>query len=303
MSRVFVFLRLFAEGAESVSEVADVFGVDEAALNGFGDAGARFVDDVELAGEVFLAFLDVFVAFVELDGDLGCCAAGGFEEEELALGVGDGDVEAAAGGLADVEFGGLFEGEHDGVVEVALFAAFEAFDGAEDVIDRESAGGVFADEGLGTVLERLEDDAGDFEHSLAAVAFVREGVVEAAGEDGDADARVFAVDAVGDEDAARGFALELHVDEQVVGHFVGRGAVEGGHELTGAVVRSCDLRAGAAMVIAGLCAKGETIVEEIHFIERGYENFVGKLKTLGADIAIVDFPEDDDEAERIISVS
>ena len=49
---------------------------------------------------------------------------------------------------------------------------------------------------------------------------------------------------------------------------------------------ACDLRAGAAMVIAGLCARGVTLVEDIQFIERGYENFVGKLRLLGADIRI-----------------
>ena len=56
------------------------------------------------------------------------------------------------------------------------------------------------------------------------------------------------------------------------------------------------------MVIAGLCANGTTIVEDVHYIERGYENFVGKLRALGADISVVDFP-DDDGAEKIISVS
>ena len=57
------------------------------------------------------------------------------------------------------------------------------------------------------------------------------------------------------------------------------------------------------MVIAGLCASGVTEVEDIHYIERGYENFVGKLKALGADIEIVDFPDDNDGAEKIVSVS
>ena len=52
---------------------------------------------------------------------------------------------------------------------------------------------------------------------------------------------------------------------------------------------------GAAMVIAGLTAEGTTVVEDIHYIERGYENFVGKLRALGADITLVDEP---DEPER-----
>ena len=78
--------------------------------------------------------------------------------------------------------------------------------------------------------------------------------------------------------------------------------IEGGRRLTGAPVMACDLRAGAAMVIAGLCAAGETQVEDIHFIERGYENFVGKLRALGADISLVYFPESDASAEKIIAL-
>ena len=78
--------------------------------------------------------------------------------------------------------------------------------------------------------------------------------------------------------------------------------IEGGRRLTGAPVMACDLRAGAAMVIAGMCAAGETQVEDIHFIERGYENFVGKLRSLGADISLVHFPEADTGAEKIIAL-
>ena len=73
----------------------------------------------------------------------------------------------------------------------------------------------------------------------------------------------------------------------------GRTAViEGVSRLSGAPVAACDLRAGAAMVIAGLCAEGTTYVEDIHYIERGYENFVGKLRSLGADIALVSEPDE-----------
>ena len=77
---------------------------------------------------------------------------------------------------------------------------------------------------------------------------------------------------------------------------------EGGAELTGAPVMACDLRAGAAMVIAGLCAKGITEIEDIHFIERGYENFVGKLRALGADITIADYPDEPEIREKVISI-
>ena len=83
----------------------------------------------------------------------------------------------------------------------------------------------------------------------------------------------------------------------------GRMAVfEGGTKLTGAVVQACDLRAGAAMVIAGMCANGVTEVEDVHFIERGYENFVGKLNALGADIRIVSEPEPTELSDRIVYV-
>ena len=60
--------------------------------------------------------------------------------------------------------------------------------------------------------------------------------------------------------------------------------VPGGKKLKGAKVRATDLRAGAAMVLAGLAASGTTEISEIYHIERGYENFVGKFKALGADI-------------------
>lgn len=65
----------------------------------------------------------------------------------------------------------------------------------------------------------------------------------------------------------------------------GRSAViEGVAELTGAPVNASDLRAGAALVIAGLMARGTTEIGNIYHIDRGYYNFVSKLKALGADI-------------------
>ena len=60
--------------------------------------------------------------------------------------------------------------------------------------------------------------------------------------------------------------------------------IEGKTELKGAQVTSWDLRAGAAMVIAGLIARGETHITNIDYIKRGYEDFVANLKNLGADI-------------------
>ena len=72
--------------------------------------------------------------------------------------------------------------------------------------------------------------------------------------------------------------------------------VEGGRSLKGAAVRATDLRAGAAMVLAGLVADGETRVGYIHHIDRGYDDLVAKLVALGADIRRVD--GDWDEGEK-----
>ncbi len=60
--------------------------------------------------------------------------------------------------------------------------------------------------------------------------------------------------------------------------------IQGVGSLTGAAVRASDLRAGAALVIAGMMASGTTVVENIFHIERGYENIDDKLRALGADI-------------------
>ena len=64
--------------------------------------------------------------------------------------------------------------------------------------------------------------------------------------------------------------------------------INGVEKLTGATVCSPDLRAGAALVIAGLAAEGFTIVEQVEYIERGYEHFEVKLKELGAMIERVE---------------
>ena len=60
--------------------------------------------------------------------------------------------------------------------------------------------------------------------------------------------------------------------------------IDGVDKLMGATVSSPDLRAGAALVIAALAAEGTSVVEDIRFIERGYEDFEHKLESLGADI-------------------
>ena len=68
--------------------------------------------------------------------------------------------------------------------------------------------------------------------------------------------------------------------------------ITGVEKLTGAPVKADDLRAGAAMLIAGMCAEGKTVIEEIFHIERGYEKIVEKLRGIGVDISKVDFPDE-----------
>ncbi|MCQ2354666.1 MAG: UDP-N-acetylglucosamine 1-carboxyvinyltransferase [Clostridia bacterium] len=63
--------------------------------------------------------------------------------------------------------------------------------------------------------------------------------------------------------------------------------------LTGAPVKAVDLRAGAALVIAGLAAEGTTEITKVESIERGYDDIVGKLAGLGADIRMVEVPDEE----------
>ena len=79
--------------------------------------------------------------------------------------------------------------------------------------------------------------------------------------------------------------------------------IEGVPRLTGAPVCACDLRAGAAMVIAGLCAEGVTTVEDVRFIERGYQDFVSKLRALGADIRVESEPDEPEHLDTLAGVS
>ena len=68
--------------------------------------------------------------------------------------------------------------------------------------------------------------------------------------------------------------------------------VEGVEKFSPAKVRAVDLRAGAAMIIAGLATAGKTEIEDIHYIERGYDNVVGKLAAVGASIKKVVIPDE-----------
>jgi len=70
--------------------------------------------------------------------------------------------------------------------------------------------------------------------------------------------------------------------------------IEGTGNLTGAPLCVCDLRAGAALVVAALAANGVTEIKDVFHIERGYEDMAGKLRRLGADIKRIDVPEPDE---------
>jgi UDP-N-acetylglucosamine 1-carboxyvinyltransferase len=81
----------------------------------------------------------------------------------------------------------------------------------------------------------------------------------------------------------------MHVDElKRMGAKIkieGRSAIiEGTESLSGAPVKATDLRAGAALVLAGLAAEGETQVNNAYHLDRGYANIVAKLRGLGAEI-------------------
>lgn len=76
--------------------------------------------------------------------------------------------------------------------------------------------------------------------------------------------------------------------------------VEGVDHLTGAPIQACDLRAGAALVIAALAARGQSEISCVQYIERGYEDIVTKLQGLGADIRAVEEPGESEELEAHI---
>lgn len=85
-------------------------------------------------------------------------------------------------------------------------------------------------------------------------------------------------------DELRRMGAKIQVDGKVA-------VVEGVPHLTGAPVKATDLRAGAALLQAALCAKGTSELEDIHYIERGYEDIIPKLQNLGANIKKVSIPD------------
>ena len=91
-------------------------------------------------------------------------------------------------------------------------------------------------------------------------------------------------------DEFRRLGAQIQVDGKVA-------VIEGVSQLTGAPVRACDLRAGAAMVIAGLAAHGVTEIDSIYHIEWGYEDIVRKLTAVGADMKVVVTPDAEEQAQ------
>jgi len=80
------------------------------------------------------------------------------------------------------------------------------------------------------------------------------------------------------------YATELQrlgADVRVVGQMA---TIYGPVQLVGADVTALDIRAGACLVLAGLAATGTTTIHDIYHLDRGYEDFAGKLAALGADI-------------------
>ena len=86
-----------------------------------------------------------------------------------------------------------------------------------------------------------------------------------------------------------GQLLRMGADIQVDGKVA---VIVGVPKLAGVSVKATDLRAGAAMIIAGLVAEGTTTVEDIVYVDRGYEDIVEKLSALGADIKRVSVNDD-----------
>ena len=90
-------------------------------------------------------------------------------------------------------------------------------------------------------------------------------------------------------DELRRMGANIQVDDKTA-------VVEGVDHLVGAPIQAPDLRAGAALVIAALAARGQSEISCVHYIERGYENLVEKLRGLGANIRAV---EEMEERQRL----
>ena len=90
-------------------------------------------------------------------------------------------------------------------------------------------------------------------------------------------------------DEFRRLGARIQVDGRVA-------VIEGVEKLTAARMAACDLRAGAAMIIAAMAAEGTSEITNIHYVERGYEDIIGKLSGIGADIQVVDEPDPEERS-------
>ena len=70
--------------------------------------------------------------------------------------------------------------------------------------------------------------------------------------------------------------------------------IEGVEHLSGAQIEACDLRAGAAMIIAALAAYGTSEITGVQYIERGYESVIEKFRKLGGNISAVEIPDEEE---------
>ena len=93
-------------------------------------------------------------------------------------------------------------------------------------------------------------------------------------------------------DELRRMGANISVDGRVA-------VIEGVEHLTGAPVKALDLRAGAAMIVAALAAQGTTEIENIRYVERGYESIEDKLRSVGADIKKIVLPDPVDLAASL----
>jgi UDP-N-acetylglucosamine 1-carboxyvinyltransferase len=78
-----------------------------------------------------------------------------------------------------------------------------------------------------------------------------------------------------------------------------KAVIPGDHALCGAVVQATDLRAGAALILAGLAASGVTTITDVYHIDRGYDDIVGKLRALGAQIDRIQGTEAEEQKENM----
>ena len=180
-------------------------------------------------------------------------------------------------------------------IEAGTFLCAVAAAGGEAMLHHARA------EHLSAVLDKLKDAGVEFESSVAGIRVRSAGKLKAQsfrtteypGFPTDMQAQFMALNLVAEGTSVVTETIFenrfMHVNEMTrLGAAIvtdGRVAtIEGGKRLTGATVMATDLRASASLVIAGLVAEGETTVDRIYHLDRGYDRMEEKLRALGADI-------------------